>query len=146
MDCSPPGSSVHGLLQARILEWVAISFSRESNTKPTQRILKRQKKALPAVSGFVMLEMAPVSTRWCKGFASSKISEWWAEYTITQVTIPFHTAKLSSVTARSITCGGNLPYPRLTAFLSAQWLKRENGKNPPPVPHLKCLWMIIKIP
>ena len=27
MDCSPPGSSVHGTLQARILEWVAISFS-----------------------------------------------------------------------------------------------------------------------
>ena len=25
MDCSPPGSSVHGILQARILEWVAIS-------------------------------------------------------------------------------------------------------------------------
>ena len=28
MDCSPPGSSVHGIHQARILEWVAISFSR----------------------------------------------------------------------------------------------------------------------
>ena len=28
MDCSPPGSSVHGILQARILEWAAISFSR----------------------------------------------------------------------------------------------------------------------
>ena len=27
MDCSPPGSSVHGIPQARILEWVAISFS-----------------------------------------------------------------------------------------------------------------------
>ena len=26
-DCSPPGSSVHGICQARILEWVAISFS-----------------------------------------------------------------------------------------------------------------------
>ena len=26
MDCSPPGSSVHGILQARILEWVAIPF------------------------------------------------------------------------------------------------------------------------
>ena len=25
MDCSPPGSSVHGILQARILDWVAIS-------------------------------------------------------------------------------------------------------------------------
>ena len=30
MDCSPPGFSVHGILQARILEWVAISFFRES--------------------------------------------------------------------------------------------------------------------
>ena len=28
MDYSPPGSSVHGILQAKILEWVAISFSR----------------------------------------------------------------------------------------------------------------------
>ena len=28
MDCSPPGSSVQGILQARVLEWVAISFSR----------------------------------------------------------------------------------------------------------------------
>ena len=28
MECSPSGSSVHGILQARILEWVAISFSR----------------------------------------------------------------------------------------------------------------------
>ena len=28
VDCSPPGSSVHRILQARILEWVAISFSR----------------------------------------------------------------------------------------------------------------------
>ena len=30
MDCSSPGSSVHGILQARILEWAAISFSRGS--------------------------------------------------------------------------------------------------------------------
>ena len=30
MDCSPPGSSIHGILQARILEWVAIPFSRGS--------------------------------------------------------------------------------------------------------------------
>ena len=29
MDCSPPGSSVHGILQARILEWGAIPFSGE---------------------------------------------------------------------------------------------------------------------
>ena len=30
MDCSPPGSSVHGISQARILEWVVIFFSRGS--------------------------------------------------------------------------------------------------------------------
>ena len=29
IDCSQPGSSVHGILQARILEWVPIPFSRD---------------------------------------------------------------------------------------------------------------------
>ena len=38
MDCSLPGSSVHGILQARILEWVIIPFSRGSSwpRNPTQ--------------------------------------------------------------------------------------------------------------
>ena len=31
MNCSPPGSSMHGILQARILEWVANPFSSESS-------------------------------------------------------------------------------------------------------------------
>ena len=31
VDCSPPGSAVHGVLQARILEWGAVSFSRGSS-------------------------------------------------------------------------------------------------------------------
>ena len=31
MDCSPPGSSVHGILQARTLEWVDVPFSRGSS-------------------------------------------------------------------------------------------------------------------
>ena len=31
VDCSLPGSSVHGILQARILEWVAIPFTRGSS-------------------------------------------------------------------------------------------------------------------
>ena len=36
MECGPPGSSVHGISQARILEWVAISFSRGSS-RPRDR-------------------------------------------------------------------------------------------------------------
>ena len=31
MDCSLPGSSIHGIFQARVLEWIAISFSRGSS-------------------------------------------------------------------------------------------------------------------
>ena len=38
-DCSPPGSSVHGILQARIREWVAISFSRGSSPPRDQTLV-----------------------------------------------------------------------------------------------------------
>ena len=37
MDCSLPGSSVHGIFQARIVEWGAIAFSEES-TKSFQNL------------------------------------------------------------------------------------------------------------
>ena len=36
MHCSLPGSSIHGILQVRILEWVAISFSRGSSPPRNQ--------------------------------------------------------------------------------------------------------------
>ena len=44
LDCTLPGSSVHGILQARVLEWVAISFSRGSS-QPRDRtwVLKNTK-------------------------------------------------------------------------------------------------------
>ena len=38
VDCSLPGSSVHGIFQARILEWVAIAFS---DDQPRQHIKKQ---------------------------------------------------------------------------------------------------------
>ena len=44
LDCSPSGSSAHGTTQARTLEWVAISFSRESSQS-------RDRLAPPAFSG-----------------------------------------------------------------------------------------------
>ena len=47
MDCSPPGSSVHVISQARILEWVAVSSSRGSSDpwiEPTS-------PALPSLAG-----------------------------------------------------------------------------------------------
>ena len=39
MDCSPPGSSVHGIFQARVLEWGAIAFSTSSSGNPIIRML-----------------------------------------------------------------------------------------------------------
>ena len=39
MDCSPPGSSVHGILQARIMEWVAIASSRGSSQPRHQTLV-----------------------------------------------------------------------------------------------------------
>ena len=38
MDCSPPGPSVHGILQARTLEWVAISFSKRNYRKKESEV------------------------------------------------------------------------------------------------------------
>ena len=39
MDCSPPGSSIHGIFQARVLEWGAIAFSRNDNYVGTYKEL-----------------------------------------------------------------------------------------------------------
>ena len=40
MDCSPPGSSIHGILQGRVLEWGATAFSNLTETEYKKRILK----------------------------------------------------------------------------------------------------------
>ena len=51
VDCSPPGSSVHGIFQARILEWVAISSSRGSSQSNPRllHLLHWQAGSLPLV-------------------------------------------------------------------------------------------------
>ena len=51
MDWSPPGSFIHGMLQARFLEWVAISFSRRSSQTRdrTPGLLHWQEGSLPVV-------------------------------------------------------------------------------------------------
>ena len=48
-DCSPPGSSVHGMLQARILEWVAMPSSRGAS-RPRDKLMSLMSPALQADS------------------------------------------------------------------------------------------------
>ena len=47
MDCGPPGSSVHGILQARILEWFAMPFSR----RPSRPMVDPTSLMSPALAG-----------------------------------------------------------------------------------------------
>ena len=78
IDCSPPGSSVHGLFQARILGWVAVSFSKGQflivTVLPDVRIPEREERRLlrqcnsqkgkfitDSNQGFL-----PQPTQWCR--------------------------------------------------------------------------------
>ena len=65
MDCSPPGSSVHGILQARLLEWVAMTHS---GIKPTSL-------TSPASADGFFTTNAP---RACRGPIHSSLSLLWA--------------------------------------------------------------------
>ena len=57
MDCSLPGSSVHGIFQARVLEWVAVAFSldilQSVNYVLKTRVLNKNMKYL--INTFVLI-------------------------------------------------------------------------------------------
>ena len=60
MDCSPPGSSVHGIFQARVLEWGAIAFS------DLDSILKSRDITLPIKVRLVKAMVFPVVMYECE--------------------------------------------------------------------------------
>ena len=59
IDCRLPGSSVHGIFQARVLEWVAIAFS-ESKEGQCQRMFKNRTTAFISHASKVMLKILQV--------------------------------------------------------------------------------------
>ena len=65
MDCGPPGSSVRGILQARILEWVAMPSSRGSS-QPRDQI---QSLVSPALAGRFFTTTAPWEVLMCRDHA-----------------------------------------------------------------------------
>ena len=73
LDCSLPGSSVHGILKSRILEWVAIPFSRGSSW------LKDQTQVSYIAGGFftIWAMMGVPSCNW--GTYNRSMKEVWSE-------------------------------------------------------------------
>ena len=68
MDCSLPGSSVHGISQARILEWVAIPFSRGSSRPRDQTLVS-------CIAGRCFTLLQNTTVQWkklCVSFARSR--------------------------------------------------------------------------
>ena len=69
MDYSPPGSSVHGIPQARILVWVAISFSRDlpnPGMANLESVLKSRDITLPTKVHLVKAMVFPVVMYRCE--------------------------------------------------------------------------------
>ena len=62
-DCSPPGSSVHGILQARTLEWGAVSSSRGSSRPRGQTCIPCKCPALQDDSLLLRHQESPKTTR-----------------------------------------------------------------------------------
>ena len=81
MDYSPPGPSVHGILQARILEWVAIPFSRRSSQlRYWTRVYLYSRRILYHLSH----QGIP------KPLYSKRYTESWSQRTRAQLERPFH--------------------------------------------------------
>ena len=68
MDCSLPGSSVHGIFQARVLEWGAIAFS----VTNLDSILKNRDITLPTKVHLVKAMVFPVVMYGCESWTIKK--------------------------------------------------------------------------
>ena len=81
MDCSPPGFSVLGISQARVLEWVTISFSRGSSQWRTLKIYFQLINQLFATLGLCHCAWAALvaASRTCCGAHLAEEHELWAQ-------------------------------------------------------------------
>jgi len=110
MDCSLPGSSVYGILQARILEWVAIPFSRGSSwprdwtwvsctgrqilyhwatRKPTDVVQFSSVVSDSLQSHGLQRARLPFSSPTPGSYPNSCVLSWWCHPTISSSVVPF---------------------------------------------------------
>ena len=63
MDCSLPGSSVHGIFQARVVEWGAIAFSDE-DVKPHAKVVMQLKSEFPPLISLSSQDLIRLPVLW----------------------------------------------------------------------------------
>ena len=71
MDCSPPGSSIHGIFKARVLEWVALAFSGHIHTAAAAKSLQSCPTLCDPIDGSLRGSSIP-------GILQARVLEWGA--------------------------------------------------------------------
>ena len=100
MDCSPPGSSVHGISQARTLEWAAISSSRGSSPS-------RDRTCVSCVSWIGRQILHPWAT-WCSTLFLPILGPWSQRLCCGQSCAAEGAHPLTRYVASANGCGGNI--------------------------------------
>ena len=119
MDCSLPGSSVRGILQARILEWVAISSSRGSSQPRDQTcnslgLLLWQADSLPPAPPGGMLKRQAFSGEVSSPLALACRS--WRKIKVKTDKASFHLADNARVDSSLVCCFSSFPCPEWKSF------------------------------
>ena len=127
MDCSLPGSSVHGIFRARILEWVAISFSRRSSPPRDQtrvsRIVDRHVYRL-SHQGSIAKELESISSITYNGEESGK------EYTYTCMCAQSLQLCLTFCNTMDCSPPGSSVYGILQSR-NLEWVAMPSSRGPP---------------
>ena len=99
MNCNPPGSSVHGISQARILKWVAISFSKGS-------FWPRNRTLISCIGRWIHI-MSNQAVHMQTAFNARMVSPHVSAYTHFPWTMHFCRSVLRKSTEEGITIGGS---------------------------------------
>ena len=115
MDCSPPGSSVHGISWARILKWVAVSFSRGSSLLRDQTRVSSVQFSCLVMSKSLWPHGLQHASLPCplpapEAYLNSCPLSWWCHPTISSLVIPFSSCLQSFPASKS--------FPRSQFFAS----------------------------
>ena len=128
MDCSLSGSSVHGIFQARVLEWIAISFSRGSS-QPRNRI-RVSRIAGRCFTVWVPPQKIPIRERILRRWQSTRRLSSYRDNSYTIITYLMEQFWNSGVCWRLATSRGRLGQKIALKLILFKSNSGHNGSNP----------------